>query len=590
MKQKRKVRRSPLLSELELLALDCQATGPNPEKNSLLELGWTKVVPGKGTTRRVNCFLISGVDAVNIPPAVSRVTGLKPEDFENAFLDQQIWQKLIRSARRIANKNELTSCPLVIHFARFERPYLEHLNQRFGNSPEFPFTIICTHQIARRIFTTLPRKGIRAVAGYLGYGVGEMRRSAHHVLATAHIWRTLVPILKSAHQVSTLSDLQQWLAEKPVTSSDNGRTYPMPDDQRKSLPDTPGIYRMLRDSGDVLYVGKATSLKKRVNSYFQKQTGHAEHILEMLSQARRVRTTTTVTALEAALLENGEIKKHRPPYNKALRRREREIHFFSADLSASATRPGRKLVIGPVPTTRILNSTLFLQHLLSHLKVRTGQLPEDLFGIPIVDPPKPDCMEEGVLIFRERFDRISTTEIPINTLLSIGRQSYKRRREERERLKDQPEIDPDPDVEDADPDEEPQEWVWTPEAVAGLIESIVRGAYHQIRRARFFCWLSESSLTWQLKNRQEFRTLIIQNGRVGSAETVADHSRPLCPPGFRKKQRARQRAFDVERYDLMRIYSTELRRLAEEDRPLLLRFTNGGALNAAALKQVFRWL
>ena len=60
----------------------------------------------------------------------------------------------------------------------------------------------------------------------------------------------------------------------------------MPRDKRLSLPDEPGIYRLLRSNGEVLYVGKASSLKKRVNSYFQKQRRISERTLEMLTQAQ----------------------------------------------------------------------------------------------------------------------------------------------------------------------------------------------------------------------------------------------------------------------------------------------------------------
>ena len=75
---------------------------------------------------------------------------------------------------------------------------------------------------------------------------------------------------------------------------------------------------MLRTDGSVLYVGKAASLHHRVNSYFRKQNGVPERLLEMLSQARAISFDVTPSPLEAALLEPDEIKRHRPPYNVAL--------------------------------------------------------------------------------------------------------------------------------------------------------------------------------------------------------------------------------------------------------------------------------
>ena len=81
----------------------------------------------------------------------------------------------------------------------------------------------------------------------------------------------------------------------------------VPRDVRLSLPTAPGIYRMLRTDGSVLYVGKAASLHHRVNSYFRKQAGVPERSLEMLSQARAISFDVTPSPLEAALLEPDEI-------------------------------------------------------------------------------------------------------------------------------------------------------------------------------------------------------------------------------------------------------------------------------------------
>jgi hypothetical protein len=60
-----------------------------------------------------------------------------------------------------------------------------------------------------------------------------------------------------------------------------------------------------------------------VNSYFQSRRKHSEHILEMLTQAKDLDVTVTGSALEAAVLESDEIKTFKPPYNMALREKDR---------------------------------------------------------------------------------------------------------------------------------------------------------------------------------------------------------------------------------------------------------------------------
>ena len=84
------------------------------------------------------------------------------------------------------------------------------------------------------------------------------------------------------------------------------------------IPKMPGVYRMLNDKGDILYVGKAKNLPNRLKSYIAEKN-HIIRTERMLSQTRKLEITTTSNESEALLLEANLIKKHKPKFNILLR-------------------------------------------------------------------------------------------------------------------------------------------------------------------------------------------------------------------------------------------------------------------------------
>ncbi len=89
-------------------------------------------------------------------------------------------------------------------------------------------------------------------------------------------------------------------------------------DHVKRLPAKPGVYRMANARGDILYVGKAKSLKARVSSY-AKSGGHSNRIMRMISETAAMEFVVTGTETEALLLEANLIKQLKPRYNVILR-------------------------------------------------------------------------------------------------------------------------------------------------------------------------------------------------------------------------------------------------------------------------------
>jgi len=141
------------------------------------------------------------------------------------------------------------------------------------------------------------------------------------------------------------------------------------------LPDAPGVYYFLKGK-EILYVGKATSLKDRVKSYFSKDIllTRGPKIVNMLGEAERVKYVQTDSVLEALILEANEIKKHQPvansrekddrSYNYVVITKEEFPRILlergrSLELGTSETRDYKvKAVFGPFPHTGELREAL----------------------------------------------------------------------------------------------------------------------------------------------------------------------------------------------------------------------------------------
>ncbi|MCG8433765.1 MAG: excinuclease ABC subunit UvrC, partial [Gammaproteobacteria bacterium] len=136
-----------------------------------------------------------------------------------------------------------------------------------------------------------------------------------------------------------------------------------------SLTTRPGVYRMLDARGQVLYVGKARNLKRRVANYFQRGA-HPAKTMALIAETKSVEVTVTHTETEALFLENNLIKTHKPRFNVLLRddKSYPYIHLTQHDFPRlSFYRGARKekgSFFGPYPNAGAVRETLnYLQKL-----------------------------------------------------------------------------------------------------------------------------------------------------------------------------------------------------------------------------------
>src|SRR3984957_4506941 len=132
----------------------------------------------------------------------------------------------------------------------------------------------------------------------------------------------------------------------------------------KTLPDAPGVYRMLNAAGDVLYVGKAKSLKKRVSSYALRG-GHNDRITRMIGETAEMLFVTTASETEALLLESNLIKQLKPRFNVSYRDDKsfpnillREDHPFPQLLKHRGAKSTKGIYFGPFASAGAVTRTL----------------------------------------------------------------------------------------------------------------------------------------------------------------------------------------------------------------------------------------
>ncbi len=365
------------LAEQPLLFIDCQTTGATPLSAQILELGWLlpEVVAGQlpHSQLLIKSRLIRLPEEQALPTRIQKITGITDELMQEASPAADVLSELMKDLNGCGQKQVKFA---VAHYAQFEQAFVRQLFVEHLPEQNLPFSFICTCQIAKRLYPDLPSRAIRALGGYFGLSLTEMKRSSCHVEATYFIWQRLLADLQSigVYEDDQLLDwLSQPLPKVSAKGKKNPYAIPMERLKRLDLPAKPGIYRMLNSDGNILYVGKATSLKSRVNSYFRGRKGKDSKTKELISQIFDIAIEVVDTPLEAALLETDLIKQHDPPYNRALRQRGRVLNFYSHDFVQVSLQQDLEHRLGPF----VSDSFKPLLDLLQALQTET--YPLDLF-------------------------------------------------------------------------------------------------------------------------------------------------------------------------------------------------------------------
>lgn len=310
---------------------------------------------------------------------------------------------------------------------------------------------------------------------------------------------------------------------------------------------------MLSKNNTILYVGKATSLKQRVNSYFRGQTGKDSKTRELLSQVWDLSFTACSTVLEAALMETDEIKLWDPPYNRALKRRERQLVFYSRNFSSSSNRQDDLHFLGPFASAEVVAPLTKLDQSLRENAFVTDLFFSQLPQVLLAEGFELFCISEG----------IERSEIrDARSLLALGLWLYRQklRAQKEERRTKLLELEDDGAEDEADtkkptPQSEPPPSAasnsFTAEDVSSRFARLLRRIARQYLRAKSMTRLLHANVRYRQNNIE--RSLTLANGSLVHQPSAQARSEPATTMPWQQ--------LNIDTYDRMSVLLTELTKL-----------------------------
>lgn len=156
------------------------------------------------------------------------------------------------------------------------------------------------------------------------------------------------------------------------------------EDELKKLPSQPGVYLMHDAKDEIIYVGKAVSLKNRVRQYFQSSRNKSAKIEQMVSRIARFEYIVTDSEMEALVLECNLIKEHQPRYNTMLKDDKAYPYIkvtvgedFPQVMLARTMKKDKNRYFGPYTSAGAVKDTIDLIHKLYKIRTCSRNLPRD---------------------------------------------------------------------------------------------------------------------------------------------------------------------------------------------------------------------
>jgi len=291
------------LDEAEFSVLDVETTGLSARNNHIIEIGIVKVKNLK-ITNRFQSFINPGCE---IPYFITQLTGITNDDVYDAPNFGNLLDEI---------NNFIGSSVISAHNLSFDDSFLSYEYIRNNHEP-LSNEKVCTLKIARRLFPSLRSKSLSSVSSYLKLKNSNAHRALADAEVTAQALIKMIKKLQKEENVETVYDLIDYQkfaivkSQKLKLSKDHSAVI-------NSLPNAPGIYYFLNRKNEVIYVGKAKSLRDRLKSYFSPSASRKTK--KIIKQSVKLKTELTNSELTALLTEAETIKLINPRHNYQLKK------------------------------------------------------------------------------------------------------------------------------------------------------------------------------------------------------------------------------------------------------------------------------
>jgi DNA polymerase-3 subunit epsilon len=272
--------------------VDIETTGGNARQGAITEIA---ILLHDGKTALGEFYSLVNPE-MPIPRYITALTGISDQDVADAPVFSDIADQVFAI---------LQDAVFVAHNVNFDYSFLLHQLQAAGYSLQS--RKLCTVRYARKV-----------VPGLSSYSLGNLCRdldipieNRHRAMGDARATRQLLELLwqrdEDNHHLTTLLKGRQPGSYLPPNLREEDVTQ---------LPELPGVYYFLDQKDQLLYVGKARNLRKRVKSHFSNNDG-GRRKQELLRKVYRVQHRVTSSELMALILESVEIRRKWPPFNRS---------------------------------------------------------------------------------------------------------------------------------------------------------------------------------------------------------------------------------------------------------------------------------